>query len=89
MRTPLEKWSYIVHGTKGKSNAKPGEDYSDISVETEDKEIGIVIEWKYVEKAAFEEGCQKAMEQMNDRNSLSQLICKRYEYITVVFHIFL
>ncbi len=57
-----------MDGWKIRSNAESGEGYSDISVEVEDKDIGILIELKYAEKAAFDEGCKKALCQINDRN---------------------
>ncbi len=57
-----------MDGWKVKSNAEAGEGYSDICVEVEDKEIGIIIEFKYAEKAEFEEGCKKALKQIDDRN---------------------
>lgn len=55
-------------GWKVRSNAESGEGYSDISIEIEDEEIGILIELKYAEHAALEEGCRKALEQIKDRN---------------------
>ena len=51
-----------------KSNAEAGEGYSDISVEIDDKEIGIIIEVKYAEKAAFDSACKEALEQIQSRN---------------------
>ena len=59
---------------KVKSNAESGEGYSDISVEAEDKEIGIIIEVKYAENAAFDVGCSEAMKQINNRNYEEALI---------------
>lgn len=50
------------------SNAESGEGYSDITVEAETKEIGVVIELKYAEDAAFEEGCRKALQQIREKN---------------------
>ena len=50
------------------SNAESGEGYSDIAIEVESKEIGIVIELKYVEDADFDAGCRKAIQQIKDRN---------------------
>lgn len=50
------------------SNAESGEGYSDIMVEDEEREIGIIIELKYAEKGAFEDCCQRALRQMKDRN---------------------
>ena len=57
-----------MEGWKVMSNAEAGDGYSDISVEVEDKEIGIVIELKYAEKADFDEGCREALWQINNRN---------------------
>ena len=57
-----------------RSNAETGDGYSDISIEIEDKEIGIIIELKYAEKAAFEDGCKAALQQIRDRNYEEVLI---------------
>ena len=57
-----------IDGWKVKSNAESGDGYSDISVEVEDKEIGIIIEFKYAEKASFDKGCSEALKQINERN---------------------
>ncbi len=57
-----------MDGWSVRSNAESGEGYSDISIEVEDKGIGIIIELKYAEKAAFDEGCRKALKQINDKN---------------------
>ncbi|MDE7479165.1 MAG: ATP-binding protein [Lachnospiraceae bacterium] len=56
------------------SNAESGEGYSDISIEVEDKDIGIVIELKYAENAAFEDACSEAMRQIKDKNYEEALI---------------
>ncbi len=56
------------------SNAESGDGYSDISIEIEDKEIGIVIELKYAEKAAFDTACKEAMEQIHERNYEERLV---------------
>lgn len=50
------------------SNAESGDGYSDIIIENEDREIGIVIELKYAENAAFDTACQEAMQQIRDKN---------------------
>ena len=63
-----------MEGWRVKSNAQAGEGYSDISVEVEDKDIGIVIELKYAEKGAFEDGCREALRQIRDRNYEEMLI---------------
>ena len=57
-----------------KSNAEAGEGYSDISIEIDDKEIGIIIEVKYAEKAAFDSTCKEALEQIQNRNYEELLI---------------
>ncbi|MDE7044687.1 MAG: PD-(D/E)XK nuclease domain-containing protein [Acetatifactor sp.] len=54
-------------GWKVRSNAEAGKGYSDISVEIEDKEIGIIIELKYAENAAFTDSCQEALKQIRDK----------------------
>ena len=48
------------------SNAESGEGYSDILVEIEDARIGIIIEVKYAENGKLEEGCCKALKQIED-----------------------
>ena len=50
------------------SNAESGEGYSDIIVEAQDEDIGIVIELKYAENAALDSACEKALQQIQDRN---------------------
>ncbi len=55
-------------GWKVKSNAEAGEGYSDITVEVEEKDIGILIELKYAEHAEFDAGCTAALQQISDRN---------------------
>ncbi len=55
-------------GWKVKSNAEAGEGYSDITVEVEEKDIGILIELKYAEHADFDAGCTAALQQISDRN---------------------
>lgn len=63
-----------MEGWKVKSNADAGDGYSDISVEVEDKEIGIIIELKYAEKAALDKSCREALKQIHDRNYEEALI---------------
>ena len=48
------------------SNAESGEGYSDILVEIEDARIGIIIEVKYAENGKLDEGCCKALKQIED-----------------------
>lgn len=63
-----------MNGWDIQSNAESGDGYSDISIEIEDKGIGIVIELKYAEKAAFDTGCREALKQIKDRNYEENLI---------------
>ena len=63
-----------MDGWDVKSNAESGEGYSDIRVEIEDKEIGIVIEFKYAEHASFDAACQEALKQIRDRNYEEALV---------------
>lgn len=46
------------------SNAESGEGYSDILIEQEELETGIVIEVKYAENDELEKGCTEALEQI-------------------------
>ena len=55
------------------SNRESGEGYSDILIEIGDEEIGIVIEVKYPDNANLEEGCRKALDQIETKNYEKQL----------------
>ena len=57
-----------------KSNAESGEGYSDICVEVDDGDIGIVIEIKYAENAAFDIACDEALRQIRDKDYDEALI---------------
>ena len=63
-----------MDGWKIQSNAESGDGYSDISVEIEDKDIGIVIELKYAENAVFDIACKEAIGQIHDRNYEEALV---------------
>ena len=63
-----------MDGWDVQSNAESGDGYSDISIEIEEKQTGIIIELKYAEKAAFDTGCREALKQINDRNYEERLI---------------
>lgn len=63
-----------IKGWKVRSNAESGEGYSDISIEAEDREIGIIIEIKYAESAAFDKSCSEALKQISDRKYEEALI---------------
>ena len=56
------------------SNKEAGEGYSDILVEIEDEDIGIIIEIKYAENGDFETGCRKALEQIETNHYEEQLV---------------
>lgn len=48
------------------SNQESGDGYSDILIVMEDEGTGVVIEVKYSENGNLEEGCQKALKQMEE-----------------------
>lgn len=62
----MEDWSVS-------SNAETGEGYSDILIEIEEDMVGIVIELKYAENGAFEEQCQKALQQITEKRYVQVL----------------
>ena len=64
-----------------KSNAESGEGYSDISVEIYDKKLGIIIELKYAEKEAFDDACEYALNQINEKDYEEALIDNGMEAI--------
>ena len=49
------------------SNKESGEGYSDILVEIEDEEVGIVIEVKYADDADLEAACEEALKQIENK----------------------
>lgn len=57
------------------SNKESGDGYSDILVEIDDEEMGIVIELKYAEDGNLEAGCKKALEQI-ERNRYEESLCE-------------
>lgn len=63
-----------MDGWEVQSNAESGDGYSDISIEIEEQETGIIIELKYAEKAAFDTACQEALKQINDRGYEERLV---------------
>ena len=63
-----------MDGWDVRSNAESGYGYSDISIEIEGREIGIIIELKYAEQAAFDTACQEALKQINERDYEERLI---------------
>ncbi len=55
------------------SNAESGDGFSDILVEIEDQNIGIVIEVKYPDSSNLEKGCLEALEQIEKKNYTARL----------------
>lgn len=55
------------------SNRESGEGYSDILVEIEDKDMGIVVEVKYSDDENLEAVCRQALKQINDKNYPKEL----------------
>lgn len=56
------------------SNKESGDGYSDILIETDDGEIGIVLELKYAENGKLDEACKEALEQIADRRYEEELL---------------
>ena len=63
------------------SNRESGEGYSDILVEIEDEDIGIVIEVKYAEDGGLEAGCLEVLEQIGRKQYEAQLLDEGMETI--------
>lgn len=55
------------------SNKETGDGYSDIVVETENAEAGIIIELKYAHDGNLEESCQRAARQIEDTHYEDEL----------------
>lgn len=55
------------------SNAESGEGYSDITIEIEEEQTGIVIEVKYSESDALDEVCQQALIQIENKQYAQKL----------------
>lgn len=64
----LSREDWFVH-----SNSEDGDGYSDIHVEIEEKNIAFVIEIKYAENDALEEGCAEAMKQIEKMRYAQEL----------------
>lgn len=56
------------------SNKESGDGYSDILVETDDGEAGIVIELKYAEDGNLEAACREALEQIGRKRYEEELL---------------
>lgn len=55
------------------SNRESGDGYSDILVEIEEKDLGIVVELKYSENSNLEAGCRQALRQIEEKNYVEEL----------------
>ena len=82
VRKPLKENFYhgILLGILGykddwylRSNKESGNGFSDISVEIEDKGIGIVIEIKYAEDEKFDSVCREALRQIEKNGYVKEL----------------
>ena len=62
-----ENWSVF-------SNKESGDGYSDILIETEDGETGIVIELKHAEAGNLEKACQAALDQIRRKRYEARLL---------------
>ena len=63
------------------SNKESGDGYSDILIETEDQETGIIIEIKYAETGNLEAVSEDALKQIEDRRYEEQLLEEGVEHI--------
>ena len=61
-----EDWSVL-------SNRESGDGFSDILIQIEDEDIGIIIEVKYAEDGNLEEECQRVMKQIIDTRYVEAL----------------
>ena len=67
------------------SNKESGDGYSDILIETEDQETGIIIEIKYAETGNLEAVSEDALKQIEDRRYEEQLLEEGVEQIMEYF----
>lgn len=56
------------------SNKESGDGYSDILIETDDGELGIVLELKYAQDGNLEKACEEALEQIEYRRYEEELL---------------
>ena len=63
------------------SNKESGYGYSDILVETDDGETGIILELKYAEDGKLDESCREALRQINLRRYEEELLDEGVEHI--------
>lgn len=65
-------WGY-KSGWYLKSNKEPGDGYSNILIQIPGKNIGIIIELKYAEQAAYPSACMEALKQIETENYTKEL----------------
>ncbi|MDO4298670.1 MAG: AAA family ATPase [Lachnospiraceae bacterium] len=63
------------------SNKESGDRYSDILVETDDGEVGIVLEVKYAEEGGLETACREALEQIERKRYEEELLDEGINHI--------
>ena len=63
------------------SNKESGDGYSDILVETDDGEVGIVLEVKYAEEGGLETACREALEQIERKRYEEELLDEGIHHI--------
>ena len=63
------------------SNKESGDGYSDILLETDDGETGIILELKYAEDGKLDESCREALRQINLRRYEEELLDEGVEHI--------
>ena len=63
------------------SNKESGDGYSDILVETDDGETGMILELKYAEDGKLDESCLEALRQINLRRYEEELLDEGVEHI--------
>lgn len=60
------------------SNIESGDGYCDIRIEIPNRSIGIIIEVKYAENNRLDEQCEKALQQIEDKNYEQSLLDEGY-----------
>ncbi len=63
------------------SNKEAGDGYSDILIETDDGETGIILEIKYAQNGNLESACQEALTQIEHRHYEEELLDAGAEHI--------
>lgn len=63
------------------SNKESGDGYSDILIETDDGETGMILELKYAEDGRLDAACGEALEQMEVKRYEEELLDEGFEHI--------